>query len=71
MDCDEPSQAIDSPCKLRGANFAAKSDMKREHGYTLIELAIVLMVLAILMGGLLKWQASEEALSPAPASVPR
>lgn len=45
--------------------------MKRAHGFTLIELAIVLVVLALLMGGLLKWQASEEALSPAPASVPK
>lgn len=71
MAYDEPSQGIDSPCKSRGAIFAVISGMKRAHGYTLIELAIVLMVLALLMGGLLKWQASEEALSPAPASVPK
>jgi prepilin-type N-terminal cleavage/methylation domain-containing protein len=30
--------------------------MKRIHGFTLLELAIVLMVLALLVGGILKWQ---------------
>lgn len=30
--------------------------MKRMPGYTLLELAIVLMVLALLVGGILKWQ---------------
>lgn len=30
--------------------------MKTIHGYTLLELAIVLMILALLVGGILKWQ---------------
>jgi len=30
--------------------------MKRMHGYTLVELAIVLMVIALLVGAVLKWQ---------------
>lgn len=30
--------------------------MKNVHGYTLLELALVLMILALLVGGILKWQ---------------
>lgn len=38
--------------------------MKRMHGYTLLELAIVLLVLALLVGGLLKWQDAEQSPTP-------
>ncbi len=33
--------------------------MKPMHGYTLLELAIVLVVLALLVGGILMWQGAE------------
>lgn len=35
--------------------------MKHTHGYTLLELAIVLMVLALLVGGILMLQDGEDA----------
>ena len=43
--------------------------MKHVHGYTLLELAIVLMVLALLVGGILKWQDVEDSPAPPPPSV--
>lgn len=45
--------------------------MKRMHGYTLLELAIVLMVLALLVGGILKWQDAQEAPTAAPPALSR
>lgn len=41
--------------------------MKHAHGYTLLELAIVLMVLALLVGGILKWQDVEGSPTPPPS----
>ena len=40
--------------------------MKRLYGFTLLELAIVLMVLALLVGGILKWQSVEASPAPTP-----
>lgn len=45
--------------------------MKHAHGYTLLELAIVLMVLAMLVGGILKWQDMEDAPTPPSPSLSR
>ncbi len=39
-----------------GLIIASGYSMKRMHGYTLVELAIVLMVIALLVGAVLKWQ---------------
>jgi prepilin-type N-terminal cleavage/methylation domain-containing protein len=44
--------------------------MKRLHGYTLVEIAIVLLVLALLLGGLLKWQSVEDGQAQTPAAMP-
>jgi prepilin-type N-terminal cleavage/methylation domain-containing protein len=43
------------------ARILHKTGMKRTHGYTLLELAIVLMVLALLVGGILMLQDGEDA----------
>lgn len=45
--------------------------MKHAHGYTLLELAIVLMVLALLVGGILKWQDAEDSHPPPSTSSSR
>lgn len=45
--------------------------MKRIHGYTLLELAIVLIVLALLVGGLLKWETTDSPQPPAPVAQPK
>lgn len=63
-------QAIDSLTYGHGVDFACLSCMKRLHGYTLVEIAIVLLVLALLLGGLLKWQSVEDGQAQNPAAMP-
>jgi prepilin-type N-terminal cleavage/methylation domain-containing protein len=43
--------------------------MKRPHGYTLLELAIVLILLALLFGALFKWQAADGGQAQTPAAI--
>jgi prepilin-type N-terminal cleavage/methylation domain-containing protein len=42
--------------------------MKNAYGYTLLELAIVLMILALLVGGILKWQELDDTQAPVSTS---
>lgn len=43
--------------------------MKHKYGFTLLELAIVLVTLALLVGGILMWQDMEEPPGPAPQTA--
>jgi prepilin-type N-terminal cleavage/methylation domain-containing protein len=45
--------------------------MKRMHGFTLLELAIVLMVLALLVGGILKWQDTMDRQPQSDRALPK
>jgi len=44
--------------------------MRKRYGFTILELAIFLMVLALLVGGILKWQDwSDHDVRPRPAQA--
>ena len=53
-----------------GLGFASRSGMRKRYGFTILELAIFLMVLALLVGGILKWQDwSDHDVRPRPAQA--